>query len=139
MSDLKTKQNKKSVTRFLSEIEDPEQRQDTKVIAKLMREVTGARASMWGDSIVGYGKYRFRYASGREGDWFLTGFSPRKGSLSLYIMDGVEGHAKTLRRLGKHKNGKACLYVKRLSDIDIDVLRELIEDSVAQKRTRDIS
>ena len=139
MSDLKTKQNKQSVTKFLAAIDDLEQKKDAKVIAKLMREVTGARASMWGDAIVGYGKYRFRYASGREGDWFLTGFSPRKDSFSLYIMDGLKEHQEILRRLGKYKSGKSCLYVKRLSDIDVDVLRELIQDSVARKRARDVS
>ncbi len=133
MADLKTQKTKASVAAFLAAIEDDSQRKDAKQIAKIMREVTGKRPALWGANIVGYGSYRYRYASGREGEWFLTGFSPRKGSFSLYIMDGFRSYGSLLKKLGKHKTGKSCLYVKRLDDVDIDVLRELIERSVEHK------
>ena len=93
-------------------------------MAKLMREITGKAPKMWGPSIVGYGDYHYRYASGREGDWLLTGFSPRKQSMTLYIMSGFDGYEDLLGRLGKHRTGKSCLYLKSLDSIDRDVLRE---------------
>jgi Domain of unknown function (DU1801) len=133
MAELKTKKNKASVTAFLASITDEQQRRDAKTIAKIMREVTGAKATMWGNSIVGFGQYHYKYASGREGDWPLTGFSPRKGSFSVYIMDGFRDRATLLKRLGKHKTGKACLYIKRLEEVDLGVLRRLIEASVKSK------
>jgi len=89
---------------------------------------------MWGRSIVGFGSYHYRYASGREGDWMLTGFSPRKQALTLYIMDGFDGHEDLMSKLGKYKTGKSCLYVKSLEHIDMDVLRELVTESVAYMR-----
>jgi hypothetical protein len=85
---------------------------------------------MWGDSIVGFGSYHYRYASGREGDWFVTGFSPRKQNLTLYIMAGFDNYDHLLQNLGKHKTGKSCLYIKRLEDVDLDTLRELVSQSV---------
>jgi hypothetical protein len=95
-----------------------------------MREVTGVEPVMWGDSIIGFGKYRYKYASGREAEWFLTGFAPRKQSLTLYIMSGFDEYDNLLDQLGKHSTGKSCLYVKKLDDIDMDVLRDLVEQSV---------
>jgi hypothetical protein len=97
---------------------------------KIMERVTKARPKMWGGSMVGYGKYRYKYASGREGEWFTAGFSPRVQSLTLYIMSGFREYNALMKRLGKHKTGKSCLYVKRLEDVDLNVLEELIERSV---------
>jgi Domain of unknown function (DU1801) len=136
MTTLKTRQNRASVTEFLRRIPDPEQRRDAKAIHALMRRVTGAPARMWGSSIVGYGSYHYRYPSGREGDWFTTGFSPRKGTLTLYIMSGFPAHASLLKRLGRHKTGGSCLYIKRLTDIDLGVLERLIVASVRQLARR---
>ena len=132
MAELKTHKTKASVSAFLNSIEDPQQRKDAKAVAKIMREVTGAKPTMWGPSMVGYGKYHYKYASGRDGDWFQTGFSPRKGNLTLYIMDGFAKQAAMLKKLGKHKTGKSCLYVKRLEEVDLGVLRKMIEASVAR-------
>jgi hypothetical protein len=134
MAELKTKKNRASVAAYLDAIADPDQRKDAKTVAKLMREVTGEKPAMWGTSIVGYGNYHYRYASGREGDWMLTGFSARKGNLTLYIMAGFAAYAALLKKLGKHKTGKSCLYVKCLEDIDLAVLRQLVAASVEHMR-----
>ena len=134
MAELKTKQTNASVAAFLDGIESDQKRKDAKAIAKMMREATGARPKMWGSSIVGFGRYRTKYASGREGEWFLTGFSPRKQNLTLYILYGLKGHEKLLGKLGKHKTGKGCLYINKLADVDTDLLRELIARSVERKR-----
>ena len=133
MAELKTKKNKASVSAFLNSITDDQQRKDAKAIAKIMREVTGKKATMWGDSIVGFGQYDYKYASGHEGSWPLAGFSPRKGNLSVYIMDGFKERAALLKKLGKHKTGRACLYIKRLEDVDLGVLKKLIAASVKSK------
>lgn len=130
MSDMKTRPGEQSVEGFLERIADERQREDSRAIAALMAEVTGAEPRMWGESIVGFGSYHYRYASGREGDWMLAGFSPRKQSLTVYLSYGLEQQGELLGRLGKHKIGKACLYIKRLSDVDQAVLRELIRRSV---------
>lgn len=132
MAELKTKQNDQDVAAYLNGIADEQRRRDCLTILELMREVTGAEPNMWGDNIVGFGRHHYRYASGREGDWFLTGFSPRKQNLTLYLASGFDRHAELLQRLGKHSVGKACLYIKRLDQIDLPTLRELIERSVAQ-------
>lgn len=129
MSDLKTKPNKASVTEFINSIEDPVKKQDSKALVKLFKEITGHKPVMWGSSIIGFGSYHYKYASGREGDWFVTGFSPRKQSLTMYIMGGLKDK-KLFNKLGSHKTGKGCLYVKRLSDVDIEVLRKIITKSV---------
>lgn len=126
----KTQPTKASAAQFLNAIEDPDRRREAKVLHKLMREVTGARAQMWGPSIVGYGKYHYRYESGREGDFFLTGFSPRKKEFVVYVMAGFKGNTALLKRLGKHRVGKSCLYLKSLEGVDLDALRKLTEDSV---------
>ncbi len=102
----------------------------------LMKRVTGEEPVMWGDSIVGFGSYHYRYASGREGDWPLAGFSPRKRALTVYIMSGFAKHDQLLSRLGKHATGKSCLYINRLEDVDMEVLRELVECSVAEVSAR---
>jgi hypothetical protein len=130
---MKTKPTGVAVEEFLAEVPEV-QRQDCQTLIALMREVTGAEPQMWGPSIVGFGSYHYRYATGREGDWPLTGFSPRKQNLTIYLSSGLEEQGELLGRLGKHKIGKACLYLKRLDDVDRAVLRELIESSVAELR-----
>jgi hypothetical protein len=130
MAELKTKENDASVEAFVRGVEDDKQRADARNVLRLMREVTGSEPKMWGSSIVGFGRYHYKYASGREGDWFMTGFSPRKANLTLYIMAGFDRYDELLRKLGKYKNGKSCLYVRRLEDIDLNVLRRLITASV---------
>ncbi len=131
MAEPKTKKTNASVEDFLHGVADQRKRQDCFVLVDLMREITGSEPSMWGDSIVGFGGYRQTNSNGKEYEWPVTGFSPRKQSLTLYIMSGFEQYDDLLGRLGKHSTGKACLYVKRLSDVDMAVLRELIGLSVA--------
>lgn len=126
----KTRKTASDVMAFLDGAPD-ERRRDSLAVLALMREVTGAEPAMWGDYIVGFGDQHYRYASGREGDWFVIGFSPRKQSLTLYLTYGFERHADLLQRLGKHTTGKSCLYIKRLDDVDLDALRELIARSAA--------
>jgi len=130
MAENKTKPTDIVVEDFLEGIEDPGKREDSKTISAIMEELTGARPKMWGESIVGFGEYHYKYASGREGDWFLVGFSPRKQNLTLYIMGYLEFYTDILEKLGKHKHGKGCLYIKRLKDIDVEVLRTLIKTSI---------
>ena len=137
MAELKTQKNDASVEEFLDGVEDEGKRRDCWALVELMREVTGDEPVMWGNSIVGFGSYHYTYASGREGDWMLTGFSPRKQALTLYIMSGFSEYESLLDRLGKHRTGKSCLYVKSLEDVDASVLRELVERSVRQKRDGD--
>ncbi len=134
MADLKTKRNKASVAAFLKGIEDDQMRRDARELAKMMREITGAKAEMWGPSIVGFGRYHYVYESGREGDWMLVGFAPRKAALTLYIMSGFGQYQKLLGKLGKHRTGKSCLYIKRLDDVDRGVLERLIRSSVEHLR-----
>jgi hypothetical protein len=129
-AQLKTTSNDRSVAVFLKRVPDAHQRQDAMALATLMREVTGAEPKMWGTSLVGYGTYHYKYESGREGDWFLTGFSPRKQSLTVYIMPGLDKYGPLLRRLGKHTTGRSCIYIKRLADVDLDTLKELVQESV---------
>ena len=111
---------------FIKKVENPTKREDSFKILELMKEVTKEEPVMWGDSIVGFGSYHYKYASGREGDWFLVGFSPRKQNLAVYLMNGFEKHQKLLKNLGIHKTGKSCLYINKLKDINIQSLRELI-------------
>jgi hypothetical protein len=134
MSDLKTQRNDASVEAFLGAVESERKRADSEAILALMREVTGEEPAMWGDSIVGFGSYHYKYASGREGEWFLTGFSPRKRTLTLYIMAGFKAYEPLLKRLGKFKTGKSCLYINSLEDVDREVLRELLARSVEHMR-----
>jgi len=129
LADNKTQPTEASVREFLDGVENETRRADAKQVLELMREVTGEEPRMWGPSIVGFGAYRYRYESGREGDWFLAGFSPRKSNLVVYIMSGFPRHAELMERLGKHRTGKSCLYINRLEDVDLDVLRELVRRS----------
>jgi hypothetical protein len=136
MAELKTKKTRASVADFLKQVEDPQRRADCRKVAKMMREATGNRAAMWGDSIVGFGKYAYTYASGHSGEWPITGFSPRKRELTLYIMPGFSKYEPLMKKLGKHRTGKSCLYIKRLSDVDESVLEELIREAVKAMRER---
>lgn len=134
MAELKTKPTGADVTAFLNGVADEQKRRDCFTLVEIMREATGAEPEMWGDSIVGFGSQHYRYASGREGDWPITGFSPRKQNLTLYLTYGFEQYGDLLAKLGKHSTGKACLYVKRLSDVDMPTLREMVNRSVAEAR-----
>jgi hypothetical protein len=136
MAELKTKPTGDSVRTFLDGIEDEERRRDCRELAKLMTRATGSPPKMWGTGIVGFGTYHYKYDSGREGDWFLAGFSPRKQDLTLYVMAGFQEFPALMKRLGKYKTGKSCLYVKRLSDIDAGVLDALVRGSVDSIRER---
>lgn len=130
MAELKTKPNDQSVETFLNTIPNDRKREDSFAILALMQEVTGEAPQMWGDSIVGFGTYHFKYESGREGDWFVAGFSPRKQNLTLYIMAGFDNYDDLLGKLGKYKTGKSCLYINKLADVDTAVLQELVKQSV---------
>ena len=130
MAENKTKKTGASVTEFLKSIDNPQMRTDAKKVASIMRRVTGKRAKMWGSSIVGYGTYHYKYDSGREGDFMVTGYSPRKQALTVYIIPGFSKFGPLMKKLGKYKTGKSCLYIRRLSDVDENVLEQLIDRSV---------
>ncbi len=130
-AELKTKPSRQSVSAFVSAVEDVQRRKDCSELLALMKEVTGERPTMWGDSIVGFGTYHYKYESGREGDWFVTGFSPRKRDLSIYIIPGFAPYESLMQELGKFRLGKSCLYVKKLDDLDRPTLRKLVARSVA--------
>jgi hypothetical protein len=130
MAEPKTKPTKASVKAFLDGVSDEARRKDCLTVMKIMKRATKAEPKMWGTSIVGFGSYHYKYASGREGDWPLTGFSPRKQAMTLYIMPGFKRYEPLMQKLGKYKTGKSCLYVKKLADVDLDVLEELIQQSV---------
>ena len=119
------------VPQFLSTIDDPVRRADCETLLRMMEAATGERGQMWGSAIVGFGTYHYLYASGHGGDWPVVGFSPRKGDISIYIMPGFDAHGALLQRLGRHKTGKSCLYIRRLADVDLAVLDELIVASMA--------
>ncbi len=133
MDENKTQKTDANVTDFLNSISDEKKRQDSFALLELMRQVTGLEPRMWGASIIGFGDVHYQYASGREGDWFRVGFSPRKQNLTLYIMDGFPKYQELLAKLGRHKTGVSCLYLNKLADIDLAVLREVIAQSVTRK------
>ena len=132
MAENKTQKTGASVEGFIESVENKRRREDGFTLLQVMKEITGEDAEMWGPSIIGFGDYHYKYESGREGDFFLAGFSPRKQSLSLYIMAGFEEYDSLLSSLGKHRKGASCLYINKLADVDMGVLRELIEKSVEQ-------
>ncbi|PWB62351.1 MAG: hypothetical protein C3F16_06745 [Betaproteobacteria bacterium] len=139
MAEAKTRPTKASVAAFLAAVPDEQRRKDGQAVAKLLREVTGEKPVLWGSNIVGFGTYVYRYADGREGEWPIVGFSPRKSELVVYVMPGFERYADLLARLGKHRTGKSCLYLKKLADVDLAVLKEIVSRSVAameKKRVR---
>lgn len=134
MAELKTKLTEQSALEFLNRIDDEARRQDCLTVMALMKDVTGEEPRMWGESIVGFGSYHYSGKSGREGEWMLVGFSPRKQNLTLYIMAGFDQYDDLMSKLGKFKTGKSCLYVNKLSTINLDVLRELVKQSVDHMR-----
>jgi hypothetical protein len=130
MAELKTKETNASVAAFLDSIPDEQRRADAKAIAKMMETATKTKAKLWGSNIVGFGTQHYKYASGREGDWFRTGFSPRKDRLTVYITSSFEQYPDLMQKLGKCKTGVACLHIKKLIDVDVKVLNELITRSL---------
>ena len=136
MASLKTQPNKKSPKEFIQAVDNEKRRKDALEMLKTMEVITGEKPVMWGDSIIGYGNYHYKYESGREGDWFLVGFSPRKQNLVLYLMDGVQRYSELLEKLGKHKTSKACLYINKLEDVEMDILKKLIRESVQHMKNK---
>lgn len=133
---LKTRPTRTSVAAFLKTVKDEGQRADARVLVQLMEEATGAKGRMWGPSIVGFGAYRYVYASGRSGEWMLSAFSPRKGKMVVYVMSGFEPHADLLPRLGKHSTSVCCLSFKRLADLHLPTLKRMVKRSVALTRKK---
>ena len=133
MAELKTKPTDVNPAQYIAAIEDEERRKDVETVMKMMREATGEAPVMWGNDMVGFGKYAYKYASGHSGEWAVTGFASRKQALTLYFCGGLDNQADLLAKLGKHKTGKGCLYIKRMSDVDQNALREMIERSWANK------
>ncbi|MFK5956502.1 MAG: DUF1801 domain-containing protein [Planctomycetota bacterium] len=130
-AENKTKPTKASVKAFLNRVECDSRREDAFAVLELMQDITGEPAEMWGTSMVGFGRYDYRYASGREGSWFLTGFAPRKAKLVLYIMAGFPRYSTLMEKLGKYRTGKSCLYLNHLKDVDLKVLKQLVKASSA--------
>jgi len=130
LAELKTKVNTKSVETFLKKVASGKRLEDCFTVLELMKTITKENPKMWGPSIVGFGNYHYKYESGREGDFFITGFSPRKQNLTLYIIAGFSKYEELMNKLGKYKTGKSCLYIKDLNDINMNVLTKLISDSV---------
>lgn len=130
MSENKTRPTDQSVKTFIDSLDDQQKIAACHTLIELMKDVTGCKPKMWGPSIIGFDEYHYIYESGREGDWMKVGFSPRKREFSLYIMSGFKRHDELMKKLGKYRTGKSCLYVKKLDDIDIEVLRELVEESM---------
>ena len=136
MAELKTKPNKLSVEKFLNSIKDEKKKADSFKVLELMKKITKEEPVMWGPSIVGFGKYHYKYASGREGEFFVTGFSPRKQNLTLYIMSGFKKYDGLMKKLGKYKTGSSCLYINKLEDVDLKVLKSLITESVKYMKNK---
>ncbi len=130
MAELKTKQTDASVEKFISSVPDKQKQQDCRTIVGLMQAATKAPPKMWGSAIVGFGNVHLKYESGRELDWFPIGFSPRKQNLTLYLLGGFEPHTALLKKLGKYKTGKGCLYINRLDEVDLPTLKKIIQASV---------
>jgi len=136
MAELKTKQNEASVEDFINKVEDEKRRKDSFEILEFLKKLTGEEPKMWGPTIIGFGNFKYKYANGRENDWMLTGFSPRKQNLTLYIMTGFDKHEDLLGKLGKFKTGKSCLYIKKLEDINLEVLSEIVMASINRLREK---
>lgn len=136
MSEAKTHRTKASVEKFLAGIAHEKRREDCRAVVDMMRDITGEEPAMWGDSLIGFGSYHYTYASGREGDWPLTAVSPRKQSLTLYIMPGFGRYDEFMSKLGKYKTGTSCLYVNKLEDVHLPTLRKLVDQSVKFMKKR---
>lgn len=134
MAELKTKATKASAQAFLNSIKDDQIRADCQVVARIMEKATKAKPVMWGSGLVGFGAYHYKYASGREGDWMLTAFAPRKGKFTVYIMPGFEGGGELKKQLGKHTGGLSCFHIKRLADVHVPTLTKMIDLSVKHLR-----
>ena len=130
MTELKTRATDRDVTAFLNEIQEADKRKDCFALADLMQRITGDKPQIWGEGMIGFGRYTYRYASGQTGEWLKTGFAPRKQNITIYIMAYLDNFPEIMQRLGKVKTGKSCIYIKRLSDIDMRVLEELIRQSL---------
>ncbi len=137
MAELKTRRTRQNVTDFLNAIPEEGKRRDAFAICAMMEAITGDKPTMWGSSIVGFGSYHYVYASGREEDWPVLGFSPRKESLTLYLSSGFKNYGELLDKLGRHKTGKVCLYIKKLADVDLSVLKEMLAQSVESMQARE--
>jgi hypothetical protein len=135
-AENKTQPTQMSVTYYLASLQPDKKREDAMAVNALMRRVSGEVPRMWGESIVGFGKQRYKYESGREGDWFLVGFAPRKANLVLYIMPGFKEYGPLMKKLGKYKTGKSCLYINKLSDVNVAVLEQLVARSVEHMRAQ---
>jgi Domain of unknown function (DU1801) len=132
MAELKTKKTELSVEAFIKKIPDAQKQKDAFTIIELMEKATKAKGKMWGSAIIGFGDQHLKYESGRELDWFVMGFSPRKQNLTLYISGTVEKQQALLKKLGKHKTGKGCLYINKLEEVDMDVLKEIISKGIVK-------
>ena len=135
MTGLKTQPNDANVDEFIQSVEDDQRRNDCLTLLPIMQRITQKQPIMWGDSIIGFGNYHYENRSGRGGDWFVTGFSPRKREMTVYIMPGFQNYSVLLEQLGKHRLGKSCLYIKKLSDVNITILESLIAQSVADMKS----
>ena len=136
MPETKTKPTKVSVAKFIASVPDERRRAEARILLKVFKAATGRRPVMWGTSIVGYGRYHYKYASGHEGECCLTGFSPRKPAISIYLLAGFAAYGALLKKLGPHKKGVGCLYLKRLDDVDLTVLEQMIRKSMADIKKR---
>jgi hypothetical protein len=136
MAEPKTKPTKQSVAAFLAKVADVTKREDAKTLIAMMKHATKQEPVMWGTSIIGFGTYRYKYASGREGDWPIVGLSPRKQNLTVYIMPGFDEFEDLLAKLGKHSTGSSCLYIKRLADIDVPTLKKIVVRAVAKMKKK---
>jgi hypothetical protein len=137
MSTNKTKPTTRSVELFLDDLIPEQRKKDSWTLYRLMEKITGSQGVLWGTSIIGFGDYHYKYGSGREGDWFLTGFSPRKNALTLYLMCDISHEFIDFSTLGKHKKGKGCLYIKRLDDVDLKALENIIKTSISHTVKKD--
>ena len=134
MAELQTQKTGASVTAFIASIKDETRRKDCKALLALLKDATGAPARMWGPSIVGFGDFQYQYPNGKEMEWFLAGFSPRKQNLTMYLMSGYEPFPELMQKLGKHSTGRSCLYFKRMSDIHQPTLKKLIKQSMKRMK-----
>ena len=137
MSTNKTKPTTRSVELLLDNLIPKQRKKDSWTLYRLMEKITGSQGVLWGTSIIGFGDYHYKYGSGREGDWFLTGFSPRKNALTLYLMCDISHEFIDFSTLGKHKKGKGCLYIKRLDDVDLKALENIIKTSISHTVKKD--
>ena len=131
---MKTKKTRQSVKAFLDGIEDDKRRADSRALTKLLEDVSKEKPALWGHGLIGFGTYHYKYPSGREGDWYLTGLSPRKQALTIYVMPGFEGYDELMAELGEYKSGKSCIYVKQLEDIHLPTLKKLVRKSIAHTK-----